>query len=445
RDQAWYEYVGYRYTGKFINTRNKDSTGLAIRGGIEHSINVNASPKIGHFNITPRLSYVEKWYNKKTERVYIPKISVVQSRSMFLQTYNNVVVATDSLVENDVNKISMLRTFNFSLSASTKLYGMMRPKVLGVEALRHTLTPNISYNYNPDFSDENWNYTETVKRADGTYETYDPYTGEVFGGVGRGETQGLNFSLGNVFEMKTMQDLTDTTSKPEKINLLNLNLSSSYNFAADSLKLSDLRVSYRTKIGELLNFSGSSAYTFYDFNENTQRINKYLASEGKGLFRLTKLEFSVSTRLSGDKLKGEERKGEKEENDFAVKNKRDFIELYDEEDADFSIPWNLNLTYKYIMSKPTPHKHEINSNLGLSLGFNLAKNWKFTVRGNYDIQDDEFSAPSVTIYRDLECWEMNFNWKPLGTYRGFRFEIRMKAPELQDIKVTKTDGLYSGR
>ena len=213
------------------------------------------------------------------------------------------------------------------------------------------------------------------------------------------------------------------------------------------MKLADLRLSYRTKIGELLNFSGSSAYTFYDFNENAQRINKYLASEGKGLFRLTNLNFSVSTRISGDKLKGEERKGnkEKEENDFAVKNKRDFIDLYDEEDADFSIPWNLNLTYNYNMSKPTPHEHEINSNLGLSLGFNLAKNWKFTVRGNYDIQDDEFSAPSVTIYRDLECWEMNFNWKPLGTYRGFRFEIRMKAPELQDIKVTKTDGLYSGR
>jgi len=121
------------------------------------------------------------------------------------------------------------------------------------------------------------------------------------------------------------------------------------------------------------------------------------------------------------------------------------MDLYDEEDTDFSIPWNLNLTYNYNLSKPTPKKHTINSNLGLSLGFNLAKNWKFTIRGNYDIQDDMFSAPNVTIYRDLECWEMNFSWKPIGHYRGFRFEIRMKAPELQDVKVTKTKGLYSGR
>jgi hypothetical protein len=32
---------------------------------------------------------------------------------------------------------------------------------------------------------------------------------------------------------------------------------------------------------------------------------------------------------------------------------------------------------------------------------------------------------------------MNFNWVPTGIYRGFRFEIRIKASQLQDIKVTK--------
>ena len=110
-----------------------------------------------------------------------------------------------------------------------------------------------------------------------------------------------------------------------------------------------------------------------------------------------------------------------------------------------TIPWNLSLNYNFNLSKPTPEKGKINSNIGVNLGFNLAKNWKFGVRGNYDFQREEFSAPQFTAYRDLGCWEMNFSWNPLGNYTGFRFEVRMKAPELRDVKVTRTRGLYSGR
>jgi hypothetical protein len=79
------------------------------------------------------------------------------------------------------------------------------------------------------------------------------------------------------------------------------------------------------------------------------------------------------------------------------------------------------------------------------LGFSLTKNWKFTVRGSYDFDAKKVTAPQVTIYRDLHCWEMNFTWNPIGLYSGFHFELRMKAPEFRDAKVTKSGGLYSGK
>ena len=171
-----------------------------------------------------------------------------------------------------------------------------------------------------------------------------------------------------------------------------------------------------------------------------------MASVNKGLFRLTNLNFSISASLSGDKISGEKRTGKKQTGEeFTAFKKSDYISVYDEPEADFSIPWNLSLTYNFNLFKTNPDEASINSNLGVNLGFNLTKNWKFTVSGNYDFQKDEIAAPQVTIYRDLHCWEMNFTWRPLGTYRGYRFEIRMKAPELRDIKVTKTKGLYSGR
>ncbi|MCB9218035.1 MAG: LPS-assembly protein LptD [Ignavibacteriales bacterium] len=444
KDEGWYEKIGISYSGKFRNNRNNIGGDLKIRGGMQHNISVNASPKIGYFNLSPRVNYVEKWYNKKTRR-YIENVQDVSNSKLLLQMLASNTATNDVLTE-DIHEINMIRTFNFGLSTSTKIYGMMQPQMLGVEAFRHTITPSVSYNYTPDFSKEKWGYYETYTQADGTIERYDPYSQEVFGGVSSGESQSVNFSVGNIFEMKTMKDPTDTTSEQEKITLLNLDLSTGYNFAADSLRLSDLRVSYRTKIGNILNFSGSSAYTFYDY-DNSRRINEFLADKGKGLFRLTNLNFSVSASISGEKLKGEERTGKDEENkeEYDAFKKKDYTRLYEEEETDFSIPWNLSLNYNYNLSKPTPAEGKINSNIGVNLGFNLAKNWKFGVRGNYDFQREEFSAPQVTIYRDLECWEMNFSWNPLGTYTGFRFEIRMKAPELRDVKVTRRRGLYSGR
>ncbi|MCF8355637.1 MAG: LPS-assembly protein LptD [Melioribacteraceae bacterium] len=436
KDQAWYEYIGYNYSGRFRNDRNKREGDLKIRGGFQHTVGMSASPKLGYFNVSPRIGYSEKWYNKRIIKdvYYVEHINS-----------DGESVTADSVVDRDMYEINMVRSFDFSLSASTKIYGMAQLNNFGIEAFRHTLQPSVSYNYSPDFSEDKWGYYDSYISHDGSVKRYDKFSREIYGGAGRGERQSLNFSLGNIFEMKTLKDQTDTTSEAKKYQLLNLNGSVGYNFAADSLKLSDLRVSYRTQIGELLNFSGSSSYTFYDYDEN-KKINKFLSSVGKGLLRLTNFSFSLSTNISGDKLAGEKRKGTEDEIDpeYDAFRGEDYIALYGEEEPDFSIPWNLSLNYNYSLSKRNASDVTRTSNIGLNLGFNLTKNWKITMRGNYDLERKQIAAPQVTVYRDLHCWEMNFTWNPIGTYRGFRFEIKIKAPELQDIKVTKTKDIFSG-
>ncbi len=445
KDMNWYELIGYTYTGQFKNIRRKENGNLKIRGGIQHSLSISASPKIGYFSISPRISYREKWYNKQIEKDAVLIQNSVTGNTRLYKLNN--LTGEDTVITKDVNKIGMVRTFDFSVSASTKLYGIFQPNVFGIEAFRHTLSPSISYTYQPDFSKDFWGYYKSVQRVNGTIQRYDPFSNEIFGGVGGGERQSLRFSLGNIFEIKTKKDPSDTTRQQKKITLLNMSLSTGYNFAADSLKLSNLNVSYRTQIGNILNFSGASSYTFYDY-DGSRKINRFLASENKGLFRLTNLSLSVSATISGDKIAGEKRTGKKnlkETGDYESFKKSDYISIYEEENADFSIPWNLGLTYNYNFSKPTAAAGTVNSNLGVNLGFNLTKYWKFTVRGNYDFQRKEISAPQITVYRDLKCWEMNFTWNPLGTYRGFRLEIRMKAPQLRDIKITRTKGLYTGK
>ena len=71
------------------------------------------------------------------------------------------------------------------------------------------------------------------------------------------------------------------------------------------------------------------------------------------------------------------------------------------------------------------------------LEFNLTENWKFSMNGGYDLTNKEIVVPNINISRDLHCWLMNFSWVPTGTYRSYQFEIRVKASQLRDIKVTK--------
>lgn len=439
RDQKWYEMIAYSYSGQFRNERRKTEGNLKIRGGMQHDLAFSASPKIGYFNVSPRIGYQEKWYNKHVK---------IENRIVdFIDPQTNQVTQKDSLLVTDIRELNFVRTFDMSVSASTKLYGVMQPNILGIEAFRHTLLPSISYSYKPNFADNTWGYYDSYKKANGEVVYYDKYQNEIFGGAFAGEQQSLNFSLGNVFEIKTMKDPNDTTKNTDanKFQLLNVNASIGYNFAADSLKISDLSLSYRTQIGQFLSLSGSSTFTFYDYEGNF-KVNRFLASAGKGLFRLSNFSFSVSTNLIGEAKHESRSIQQNSESEYDAFQKKDYITLYDDNGSpDLSIPWNLNLSYNFNLSKITPNESTTFSNLSADLGFSITKNWKFAVRGSYDFDRKEIIAPQITVYRDLHCWEMNFSWNPLGTYRGFMFEIRMKAPELQDIKVSKSRGLYSGR
>jgi len=433
-NQSWYELFGYSYTGQFQNERNKQSGDLQTNAGFLHTVSTDMSPKIGYFTIAPRLVLNSRWYNKQQEQY------VVESSN-----------GTDSLVTNEIDKLSMVNSFDFGLSASTKFYGMFNINSLGINAIRHTVTPNITYSYQPDFSTPYWGYYGTYYKSDGTPVTYNKYQNEVFGGAPRGEKQNINFSLGNNFEMKTIADPTDTTSKEQKIQLLNLTLATGYNFAADSLNFADIALTYRTQVSDFFNFQGGTTFTPYDYSATSSKINKYLIDQGKGLLRMTFLNLSVTTSLSGEKFASEEKDVSEtniEEDAFGQieQDKNSVYQgIYSDKDPDFTIPWQISLSYNYSINRNNPNNPVYYSNISGNLSVSLTKNWKLDVAGSYDFIAEEFSAPQIRISRDLHCWIMNFTWNPIGTYTGFQFEIRVKAPQLQDLKITKQDQFFDTR
>ncbi len=432
QDFAWYELIGLGYSGEYVHRQSKTATTDSIdypdrfvhydRQGVEHNFTLNASPKAGYFTIAPSVNYYERWYNRSV-------------------TVDSINRQTNAPVLKDVDGFNAVRYFNTSLSASTKLYGMFQPPIPGVAGFRHTLTPSISYTYQPDFSKQKFGYYGTYLDTLGQRQTYNKFQKEVYGGAPAGESQAIGFSVGNLFEMKTED--RDSLHKGTKYQLLNLGASLSYNFAADQFKLSDLGLNYRTDIGQYLNISGNSGYSFYAFDRGlNQRVNRLLIDEGQGIARLTSIGVNLSTTLKGDKKQRETEihQFDTTENVNAMAGsftQSGYRGIYDEAPPDFSIPWNLGLSFTFAQNQENPAIKSRAVNLNANLGFNLTENWKFTAVGSYDMVREMFAAPRITIDRDLHCWTMNFTWTPIGQLAGYRFEIKLKAPQLQDIKLTK--------
>lgn len=434
-DEKWYELLGFSYSGEFDNNRVKDNGNLDIHGGIKHNIGVNFAPKFGHFTIAPSFGYQEIWYNKYTE-----------------QRWAATTTGADSIISEEKHGLNFIRTYNMGVSASTKLYGIFQPQTAGVAALRHIITPTLSYNYTPDFSRANLGYYGFYQKPDGSVVKYNKFNNQIFGGPSSGESQSVSMQLGNTFDMKTMVDPRDTSSKENKIHLLDLGASMSYDFVRDTNKFSDLSLDYRTQIGSALNLSGSSGYTLYDYDQNGNRTRNFLKDERGRLLRLTRFNFSASFTFSGDKVStdsGEPKTEADSTNDLPVappdNNNRTYKGLYDQGPVDFSIPWSMSLNYNYSLSKENPFNPSRQSTIGGSFNLNLTPKWKLSISGSYDITNHSLSAPKLMVTRDLHCWLMTFDWTPTGYAQGYHFEIRVKAPQLQDLKLTKTDSFYSGR
>ncbi len=114
--------------------------------------------------------------------------------------------------------------------------------------------------------------------------------------------------------MKLKCDNRDSTkTEPEKIFLLNnLNLTTAYDLAADSLNWSPLRVTGGTQIlNKKMNINFGLTLDPYALDSNNRKINTFNINNGGSLFRLTSANMNMSYTLSNESFKG----GEESEED----------------------------------------------------------------------------------------------------------------------------------
>ena len=440
--EKWYEKIGLSYSMDMQNTINTKENKLMNssltkdwQNGIKHSIPVSTSFKaLKYITVSPSVNYNERWYTQQIRKKY--------------NTTTKLVEITDTLY-------GFTRDYDYSVSvgASTKIYGTFLPlnPKSNIKGIRHMMTPSVSFSLRPDFSNPNFGMYGTVvdyidEKGMPVILRYPYHEGAIFGTAAAGKSGSIGFSLNNTLEMKKV-NTKDTTSKEAytKVKLLDqLSIGGSYNLAADSLNLSNITISARTKVaGVDLNFGAIlDPYAM----DNGHLINQYQFSKNGQLARLTSANMSFG--LSFKSKEGKEKAKEEEKLTPEQKTELDQKILRQRtgdipEYADFSVPWDLSLNYSFRYSKPDPTKSsQITQTVDFNGNVSMTKQWKIGFSSGLDVQKLQITFTQFNIFRDLHCMQMSLNLVPFGYRQSYSFTIRATSTLLQDLKLSKRQSSY---
>ena len=483
--ERWYEKISMSYTGQLSNSINTKEDKLLHsslsrdwRNGMQHSIPISGNFTLfNYLNINPSINITDRMYLNKINRSWddVAQKEVTDTIDGFYNIYN----------------------WSMSVSASTKLYIFYTPwrKLFGdkIKTIRHVFTPQVSFNYAPDFSSSRYGYYETYQKTDANGNVslvqYSPYSNGLYGVPGKGKTGSLSVDISNNIEMKIKSDADSTGEK--KISLIDeLGASMSYNFATDIRPLSDLNMRLRLKLTKsyTLNLNAVFASYAYELDEDGKPfLSNTKTLWGMGKFgRFQGMSQNISYTIDNNKLgnffkwlRGE--KVEKKDD----KNKRNNLDDEDEEDEfnretnedddlqrgqhgarkenagkaetdddgymKFSMPWSLSFGYGISMRENTGgnfnydkmrYPYQFTQTLNCSGNIRLSDGWNISFSSGYDFENKKISMTTASLGRDLHCFNMSCQLV-LAPYTSYNFSFRCYAATLTDALKYDKRSSYS--
>ena len=451
-EQKWYQKITVGYSLQAENNINAVPENELFKGntlfkrmqnGLQHQIPIGFNQTIlKYFQFSASANYTEQWYLQSIKEYY---------------DRNNLINPTSPVIDT-VSGFKRAGEYTLSTGISTKVYFRADFKNSKLIAIREVMTPSLSFSYHPDFSDPSFGYYKTIVSNavipyPVTVANYSIFQNGVYGGPSAGREAGLNLSIDNTIEAKVRPKATDTSQTPRKIKLIDgLTLAASYNFAADSFKLSQIAFSGHTAIfHEKVNISFSGSLNPYVTNVRDSigggTIHKYVQmvdrySFQNGMFpTLTSFSISMSGSLNPATFQPHTTGapvGALVANQTTQQAQR--LALINSDPAayvDFKIPWNISFNYNFSYANQLTSTSIANT-LMLSGDINLTPKWKVQYTTNYDIRAKQLgSATSFSIYRDLHCWDLSMQWLPFGYYKSYNVTLRVRSTILQDLKLSK--------
>ncbi|MBS1541363.1 MAG: LPS-assembly protein LptD [Bacteroidetes bacterium] len=411
--------------------------------GVRHQIPISTSFKIMKFlTLTTGGTYNELWYFQRLNWGSAPQ--------------GPLTLGSQAVKIDTIRQFSRESFYNLSVSMTTRIYGMYlaKNKNAHIRAIRHIVTPSMGFSYSPDFSDPKYGYYQRVGLTDGNGRPYTAlhsiHEGFIYGTAPTGKNQSMTFGLGNTLEMK-VRKASDTVDR--KISLLNnLSLGSSYNFLADSFKLSPIGISANSNIlNNKININVSATLDPYQYRSfrngvNAQdmpiyiisRVNHLVWNTGK-LGRVTVANLALSTNLNSKGQKKDTETRDKVAKSALSQADKNYLLQNPDTYVDFTIPWNVRLSYNMSFNNSNPNSSPtITQALRFSGDFSLSEKWKITYNSGYDFVANQFTQTNFSLNRDLHCWQMSLNWTPFGKFQSYTFNIGIKSSLLKDLKLNRT-------
>ena len=482
--ERWYEKISMSYTGQLSNsiTTKEDkllhsSLTRDWRNGMQHNIPISGNFTLfNYLNINPSLNFTDRMYTNKINRSWDD--------------------ARQQEVTDTIDGFYNIYNWNFSVSASTKLYVFYTPwrKLFGdnIKTIRHVFTPQVSFNYAPDFSSSKYGYYETYQKTDANGNVslveYSPYSNGLYGVPGKGKTGSISVDISNNFEMKIKSDADSTGEK--KISLIDeLGASMSYNFASDIRPLSDLSTRLRLKLTKSYTFNLNAVFASYayELDENGRpHLSNTKTLWGMGKFgRFQGMSQNISYTLDNNKVSNFFKWLRGEKVDKKNKNKRDDYDDEDEEDEfnretneddtmqkgqrgarkenagkaetdddgymKFSIPWSLSFGYGVSMRENTGgnfnydkmrYPYKFTQTLNCSGNIRISDGWNISFSSGYDFENKKISMTTASLGRDLHCFNMSCQLV-LAPYTSYNFSFRCNAATLTDALKYDKRSSYS--
>ena len=446
----WYENIGVALNSNAQNQTNfSDDTAVDKRPvitqirsnllwGIRHSVPITLSlPPLGPVQVSPGISYNETWYQKKT-----------------IYSWD---VANKKLDTNISKGFYTAREMSFSLGATSRIFGMYTfKKDSKVKAIRHEVRPSISVSYKPDIN--KYAYYNTQIDTFNRIARFSYFRDNLNGAYSEGEFGGLSFGIDNNLQMKVRNKKDTAEGADKKVTLIDrLSINSSYNFLRDSFQLSPISLSAGTNLFDKINITAQATLDPYQYDSNGRSVNRLVWKDKLfTLGRMANASISISSSFQGgDKAKSAQNKQalsnainpytgmrlteEQEEAAYISNNPAEY--------TDFSIPWSNNFGYSLRFNQvfnriEKKYGTTINSDINLNGSIRLTEKWQIGLTSVYNFTTNQVGYVSLSIAREMHCWQMSINIAPVGIQKFFNITISPKSALLRDIKVNRTRYFY---
>ncbi|MBR4925288.1 MAG: LPS-assembly protein LptD [Prevotella sp.] len=470
--ELWYEKINLSYTGQMSNSiKAKEDkilhTNLSRdwRNGMNHSIPIKANfTLLKYININPSMNFTDRMYFNKTMRSWDEE--------------------NQTEVRDTINGFYNVYNWNLNIGVSTKLYGMFVPsrKLFGdkVVAIRHVLSPTVSFSYAPGFGSSRYGFYESYLKTDAEGNTtlvdYSPFEGQLYGLPNRNKAGTFNFTLGNNVEMKIRSDKDSTGFK--KISIIDdLSLNMSYNMTDKERPWSDLNMNIRLKWWKNYTFALNARFATYayDLDENGKPYVGTHTEWGRGRFgRFQGMSQVFRVNLNPEKLRKWFGGGGKDDDDeeyddgegidtniesniddelergkHRAKKRKNKADTDDDGYMAFSMPWSLTLSYGISMRENTGGKfnyktmrypYKFSQTFNISGNIRISEGWNINFASGYDFENHKISMTTASLNRDLHCFNMSCS-VVLAPYTSYNFTFRCNASTLTDaLKYDKRSG-----